>query len=285
MTAGTPLVSVIIPTYNRVAFLAEAVRSVLAQTCTDHELIVVDDGSTDGTGAMLQAIGDPRVQLISLPHSGSPGRARNAGIGRARGRYVAFLDSDDLWDPSKLEDQLAALSGQPDCRWCNTGLRIVDETGAPHPRWRTHPAPPEGWIFEPLVRRQVGMSISTVLVERAFLLDVGGFDETFVWGEDYDLRVRLALRSPIACVRAPRVQHRIHADQFTRRSRPLMGQAPQLLVLRTLVKTARSAPSWRVRSLALRESVKLGALYLSRRAGRLLLRILRRHGPLPAARG
>jgi glycosyltransferase involved in cell wall biosynthesis len=278
VTASTPLVSVVIPTYNRAAFLAEAIRSVLAQTCADLELIVVDDGSTDHTAAMVRDIGDPRVHLISIAHSGLPARGRNAGVERARGRYVAFLDSDDLWDSSKLDDQLAALSERRDCRWCHTGGRCIDEAGALHPRWPKERLASEGWILEALFRRHEGINTSSVLVDRALLMDVGGFDETFVRGEDYDLWVRLALRSPIACVRDARVGRRIHTTgQFVGTGRER---------LRTLGRMARSAPSWRLRSLAARESVKVGAAYVSWRARGWLRRILRRHaGPLPAARG
>jgi glycosyltransferase involved in cell wall biosynthesis len=266
---GTPLVSVIIPTYNRAAFLAEAVDTVLAQTFTDYELLIVDDGSTDRTAAVVGGIADPRVNFISLPHSGSPGRARNAGITRARGRYVAFLDSDDLWDSSKLDDQLAALAARPDCRWCLTAGRAVDETGAPHPRWRQIRLLPEGWILEPLLRRRVGGSISSMLVDRALLLEIGGFDETFLsGGEDYDLKVRLALRSPVARVAEPRVRKRLHAGRMVGEwGRP---------VLRTLGKIARSAPSWRLRSLAARELFKVGALYVLRRARAVCSRSPRR---------
>jgi len=274
-----PLVSVVIPTYNRAALLAQAIDSVLAQTFADYEVIVVDDGSTDRTAAVVEAVADRRVSLISLPHSGLPARVRNAGIKRARGRYIAFLDSDDLWDPSKLDEQLAALAARPDCRWCHTGGRCIDEAGAPHPRWPMPRLASEGWIAEPLLRRRAGVNSSSVLVDGALLRDVGGFDETFVWGEDYDLWVRLALRSPIACVRDPRVQRRIHAIQF-------VGSGWEQPVLRTLAKTARSAPTWRLRALSAREALKVGALYASGR-GRALLRrrFGRQTGALPAGRG
>ena len=267
---GTPLVSVIIPTYNRAAFLAEAVETVLAQTFTDYELLIVDDGSTDRTAAVVGGIADPRVNLISLPHSGSPARARNAGIARARGHWVAFLDSDDLWDSSKLDDQLAALTARPDCRWCLTAGRPVDETGAPILAGSKIRLPPEGWILEPLLRRRVGVNTSSMLVDRALLLEVGGFDETFLVHEDYDLKVRLALRSPVARVAEPRVRKRLHAGQFVGgRGRP---------VLQTLSKIARSAPSWRLRSLAAREWFKVGALYLFRTARAALLALAETSG-------
>jgi glycosyltransferase involved in cell wall biosynthesis len=105
-----PYVSVIIPTYNRAATIERAVRSVLAQTFADFELLVVDDGSTDDTGALVEGLGDPRVRLMRLPVNSGPAVARNAGINAARGTLIAFLDSDDIWLPHKLERQVAAMN-------------------------------------------------------------------------------------------------------------------------------------------------------------------------------
>jgi hypothetical protein len=123
------------------------------------------------------------------------------------------------------------------------------------------------------------MSTSTLLVDRALLLEVGGFDETFMAGEDYDLCVRLALRSPIARVVEPRVRGRVHSAHF-------VGRGWERPVIRTLSKMARSAPSWRLRSLAAREMFRVGALYASRRARALVRRGLREQiDPSPARRG
>jgi glycosyltransferase involved in cell wall biosynthesis len=108
-----PLVSVVIPTYNRPALLAETLESVFAQTFTDYEVIVVNDGSTDDTEARLRAYGD-RIRLISQPNQGI-GAARNRGIDEARGRYVALLDHDDLWRPQKLSTQVAFFERHPEC--------------------------------------------------------------------------------------------------------------------------------------------------------------------------
>ena len=100
-----PLVSVIVPTYNRVHYLQEAVDSVLGQTYHNWELIVVDDGSTDATASRLRDLGDRRLRVVHLEHSGRPARVRNEGLACARGAYVAFLDSDDLWCAANLNDR------------------------------------------------------------------------------------------------------------------------------------------------------------------------------------
>jgi glycosyltransferase involved in cell wall biosynthesis len=273
--AIAPLISVIIPTYNRAGLLVEAIGSVLIQTLADYELIVVDDGSTDETAGAVAGIGDPRIRLVAQAHHGLPARARNEGIERARGRYLAFLDSDNLWDATKLADQMAALGERPGWRWCHTGLRCIDMDGHPHPWQPTPRFAPEGWIAELLLRRREGVNSSSVVVERSFVLEVGGFDETFVWGEDYDLWVRLALRSPVACVREPRVRHRIHPEQFTRVPRRRMWQAPQVAILRTLARTARAAPSWRLRALCVSEALQLSARYAAMRVRGALGRLRR----------
>jgi len=109
----TPLVSVVIPTYNQPDFLREALESVFAQTFKDYEVIVVNDGSTDGTAELLEQYGD-RIRVVTQDNQGI-GRARNRGMDAAVGRYIAFLDHDDLWHPSKLETQVAYMRDHPDC--------------------------------------------------------------------------------------------------------------------------------------------------------------------------
>ena len=122
-------VSVILPTYNRLPLLRQAVESVVHQTRGDWECIVADDGSTDGTHDHLSELRDRRIRVVSLVHSGSPPIARNAAIATARGEWIAFLDSDDLWHPSKLEVQLRSLAEHPHCGWgcANVGLSCRDD--------------------------------------------------------------------------------------------------------------------------------------------------------------
>src|SRR5215831_13390320 len=115
MTATAPLVSILTPAYNSAAYVAETVESVLQQTCSDFELLIVDDGSTDDTLAVVRALAeaDTRVKGFASPHGG-PAIARNVALQHARGQFLALLDSDDVWDPSFLSTQLSLLQKQPE---------------------------------------------------------------------------------------------------------------------------------------------------------------------------
>jgi glycosyltransferase involved in cell wall biosynthesis len=192
---GAACVSVIIPTYNRAGILCEAVRSVLAQTLRDLRLIVVDDGSTDDTLRRLGEFADSRLSCLPLEHRGMPGRARNAGAAAAEGRYLAFLDSDDLWLPEKLERQRRFFEADAQAKLCHTrevwlrGGREISQAGQRHRR--------EGDIFrDALVKCVIGPS--TVIVEKNFFERCGGFREDMEIAEDYELWLRMSFSSPVA---------------------------------------------------------------------------------------
>ncbi|WP_448097575.1 glycosyltransferase [Luteibacter yeojuensis] len=201
---GDPTVSIVLPTYNRPVYLREAVASVLAQSYEDWELIIADDGSSEETRTYLRGIEDRRVTVLWLPHTGVPSISRNAAIRQARGRYIAFLDSDDLWVPTKLARQVDALLGSPGCGWSYTAVDLIHPDGQPVDRSGFVPwLPHSGDITEHVLKIEAIIAIDSVMVDRHLLMDVGSFDEGQRFGEDYDLYVRLAMRSPVQVIDEP----------------------------------------------------------------------------------
>lgn len=215
--ADTPAVSIILPTYNRTELLRESVASVLAQTFGDWELIAADDGSDQETLDFLETLAeDTRVRILRLPHSGNPGKARNAGIALARAPVVAFLDSDDLWASDFLELQLEQLRTESRCAWSYTAFTIVDLDNVPlSSEWNRQWIPHRGWIFEQIIRTTASIRVPAVVVYMRLLRDAGGFDEAIDCGEDYDLWARLALLSPISVVDRPLVRIRRHTQNHS----------------------------------------------------------------------
>jgi glycosyltransferase involved in cell wall biosynthesis len=196
------MISVIIPTYNRRRLLEQALGSVLDQTLSPAEIIVADDGSSDGTPAWLaaRAAENPRLRHLPLEHRGCPGRARNAGARAARGKYLAFLDSDDLWEPRKLARQLAFFAVHPHLgichtreRWLRRG-REVSQAGQRHRR--------SGDIFRVALKKCV-IGPSTVMLKRSLFEELGGFREDLEIAEDYELWVRLCAREQVGYIDEP----------------------------------------------------------------------------------
>jgi glycosyltransferase involved in cell wall biosynthesis len=210
----TPTVSIVLPTFNRTEYLRAAVQSVFAQSFPDWELIVADDGSADETRGFLRGLTDPRVRTLWLRHAGNPSVARNAALTEARGAYLAFLDSDDLWMESKLAVQLAAMRAHPERRWSYTAAQRIDPDGQP-----VADAVPfvahEGDIFHALLQITAYIALPTVVAERRLVVDAGGFDEAQRFGEDYDLWLRLAARSPVVAVDQRLARVRLHAANYS----------------------------------------------------------------------
>jgi glycosyltransferase involved in cell wall biosynthesis len=206
-----PLVSVIIPTYNRAALVQEALASVQAQTYRDYEIVVVDDGSTDDTREVLCA--NREIRVLRHPHRRGVSAARNTGISAARGPWLAFLDSDDLWLPDKLARQMAYLTTRPNLRLCQTDETWVRRGVRVNKPLRHRKA--AGRIFLPSLWRCM-ISPSAVMVHQQLFQDHGAFDETLPAAEDYDLWLRLTWRYEVGLVEAPLVIKRGgHPDQLS----------------------------------------------------------------------
>ena len=208
-------VSVVIPTYNRGAKVEATLDSALAQTRAPLEIIVVDDGSTDGTAQWIRARYGERVRVIEQANSGVA-RARNRGWRAARGEWIAFLDHDDVWHPTKLEHLLNAAT--PDCGVIYARWRQIDENGAGldearAERWRGARGAVFGWLFGwhcPLI------SMSVPIVRRGLLKQSGGFDPQCVPCDDWDLWLRLAPKTRFEFVDEVLVNYRCSAQQQSR---------------------------------------------------------------------
>lgn len=207
-----PTISVIIPTYNGARYIRQAIDSVLAQSYSDYEIIVVDDGSTDNTAEILWPYGD-RITYLYQSNQKLP-TARNNGITASKGKYLAFLDSDDLFLPDKLEVQARYLDERPDVGLVASGWQYIDD---------------DGWILstsEPQEDRPITLEtilfgglapVHAVLLRREWFGRVGGFDPQFAYCEDMDLWYRLALAGcPMVWVEAIVCQYRIHTDNMSR---------------------------------------------------------------------
>ncbi len=207
------MVSVVVPVYNRKELLLRAVGSVFEQTFREWELIVVDDGSTDGTRQLMRGLEGGRVRCLFQPHSGVS-CARNLGVKAARYPWIAFLDSDDYWLPGKLKAQLQALQEKPqydivhtDEIWIRRGRRVNPKKI--HRKYG-------GWIYPHCLPRCI-VSPSSVLLHRRVLEDRGGFDESFPVCEDYELWLRLFSQRPVCLVpQALTVKTGGHSDQLSR---------------------------------------------------------------------
>ncbi len=207
-----PRVSVIVPTYNRHQFLGQTLDSVLAQTYSHFELIVVDDGSDDPTPDLLAAYGRD-IQVIRQSHQGVSS-ARNTGIQAAQSEWIALLDSDDYWLPQKLESQIAHFKAHPDALICQTEEIWIRNGTRVNPKRRHQKF--SGMIFEKCLPLCL-VSPSAVMLHKTLFDEVGLFDENLPACEDYDLWLRMTWKYPVHLIDTPLIVKRGgHADQLSR---------------------------------------------------------------------
>lgn len=206
-------ISVVVPTFNRAHLLPRALNSILRQSLPATEIIVVDDGSQDGTADLIRRR-YPQIRYLRQPNGGVSS-ARNRGLGAAGGDWIALLDSDDAWLPDKLAAQRAALREQPNLRLCHT-QEVWIRRGRRVNQMDKH-AKSGGYIFQACLPRCV-ISPSASLLHRSLIDEMGAFDEDLPACEDYDLWLRICATEPVAFVPEPQIhKYGSHADQLSRK--------------------------------------------------------------------
>lgn len=233
------MVSVVVPLYQKAPYVARSIRSILAQTRPPDEIIVVDDGSTDGGGEVVARIGDPRIRLLRQRNAG-PGAARNRGLAVAKGSLVAFLDADDTWEPRFLERALARLEAHPEAVATSCSFR-TDPGRSLAPLWRRRglqdgllrvgPETPAALVVALLAF----MSPCTTVCRRDAVLALGGFYERdrCTYGEDAFLFLRVLLSGPVVVALHADVRVDARASQLSvrradRELEPLYSEADEL---------------------------------------------------------
>ena len=207
------MISVIVPTYNRAQQLPRALDSILCQSCSPKEIIVVDDGSTDETSALMTSE-YPEIVFIQQQNTGVSS-ARNVGIKRASGDWIAFLDSDDEWLPEKLEIQMKALYENPEIKICHTNEIWIRNGKRVNPKKKHEKF--GGWIFQKCLPLCC-ISPSSVIIHKSFFKEIGLFDYSLPVCEDYDLWLRITARNPVLYIEEPfLIKYGGHEDQLSKK--------------------------------------------------------------------
>jgi len=247
-----PTVSVVLPTYNREALIGRSIRSVLKQTYRDFELIIVDDGSTDTTMAEVGRIRDPRLHYVRIEENRGAGAARNLGIGRARGRFIAFQDSDDEWVPVKLERHMRAFDTcPPTVGVVYSDMHRIRRDGRTD--YHRSPTITPGVLIDPCTGfyQVCKLGIQSSVIRRECLAGVGGFNETFPALEDLELFLRLSRSTNFHHLATPLVKY-YETDG-------LSNNVPAKLAARTLLlRLHRAELEQEDMAFVVRESASLG---------------------------
>ncbi len=283
-----PTFSVVVPAYNATRTIGATIGSILRQTHRDFELIVVDDGSSDGTPALVRELGgaDDRLRLIEQPNAGTAG-ARNTGIAAARADLVAFLDNDDMWMPTYLEAMAEALGRAPDAGFGYTDAWVLSDTTGRilrKPSLAHYPEVPDPAsapdVLE-LLLSHVNFVMSSTTVRRAALEATGGFDQRIRGADDFDLWIRIAAKG-FGAVRAQGI-NLVQRDRMDSQSKDLammIENAQEVLRLASQSEDLAEPDQATARDSADDLGRFLGTLTGERKASSLAWRVRRRVGPV-----
>ena len=237
----SPLVSCVMSVFNGKRYLADAVESILSQTFTDFEFVVIDDGSTDTSPRLLEryAAADSRLRLTRRPNTGLT-RALNEGLRLARGEFVARMDGDDVAERTRFERQVAFLRQHADCVAVGCALQLLDPDGAPLAEQRpptTHEA-----IVARLLQGEGAVPHPSAMIRRSALLAVGGYREDFPAAQDLDLWLRLSEFGRLANLGEILLRYRLHADSVTARRRTQQLACAERAVREALLRRGQPVP-------------------------------------------
>ncbi|MDP5337298.1 MAG: glycosyltransferase [Nodularia sp. (in: cyanobacteria)] len=207
-----PTISVVIPAYNCEKTIQATIESVLNQTFTNFELIIINDGSQDSTLDIVSQIKDTRIKVFSYPNAGG-NVTRNRGLHHAIGEFVSFLDADDIWTPDKLQVQLQALQNNPDAQVAYSWTDYINENGEIFLSG-TH-ITANGDVYEKLIITNFLESGSNPLIRREAVLELGGFDESLPAAQDWDMWLRLAARYSFVAVPSVQILYRVSANSVS----------------------------------------------------------------------
>ncbi len=214
-----PLVTVVVPTYQGEAFVRATLDSVLAQTFTDYELVVSDDGSTDGTLAIVESYGD-RLRVVKQANRGVAA-ARNVAATTARGEFLAFLDHDDLWEPEMLATLVPMLLEDESLGLVYSDAHVIDKNGVVRGRRGRFLQYHEGEVFDDLLHGNF-IPVETTLMRTALYRDLGGCDERLRYLEDYELCLRVARRARVGFHPGPLARYRVHDHNLSHEREPML---------------------------------------------------------------
>jgi glycosyltransferase involved in cell wall biosynthesis len=229
----TPEISIIMPLFNSAPFVKEAVESLLAQTFRDFELLVVDDGSSDGSPGIVESFADDRIRLLRGGESRGPAEARNRGLAEARGRTVVFFDSDDAARPGLLEELTDFLAAHPDCDMVGAWSEVIDEQGVPSAPGQGYGDRPEKLASNLLFYNC--LPTSGLCIRRACLEGLQ-FDGTLTVASDYDLWARLVVAHKTGVLPRTLARYRVHAQNITHRKKALATECLDRIFRRQLAR-------------------------------------------------
>lgn len=231
---SSSLISIIMPAYNAEKFIRESIESVLSQTYQNWELLIVNDASTDNTIKIVQTyLADPRIRVINLNENGGLAHARNAGIEKAAGKYITFLDSDDLWTPDKLARQVEYHKQHPEIPISHTRYIMFNEKGEIKRSLRIRLRPSftkHGLLYKRLLSENI-IGVLTVMIQSSVIKSVGGFDDNLRSAEDYDLWLRLSKKNiPFGYLKKSLAKYRVHINSLSRSISKFKKERKKLLV-------------------------------------------------------